>query len=446
MRNVNLNKLKVLSPRMDWLSVLGDVPHIDREKDKENLIQIFHQMGFHKTDYRERLSFRTNVHGIEIMFGRTPKTGSRFLKIEFQGQFFADSMENCEKNIRSVVNKLWFILGVKTPPRVTRVDIAIDILDITHKKLWPDFTQKRYEIVSNTKEPPRLKIAKYYLDPEDRTIQTGVSIKSSRFEFALYERLEKLKEYDKIPHKLWYCRYYRDLYQEAWNVLRIEVRLKKNQAEYFCNAFFIANYTIDESIKRSLAHYNHHHRFLDKKTNKYIKHIDQLFYNEEYESIKTLRDKHNVETDLRGLHFPTVTTDFNPATTQIANSLIMQGRTSESDLEEIKENIAVKIVKNSEKVQSEIIAQRKTENLFNFCRENQKEYEENYKKTMQELNSMQNEHEHKRRVIKEKMNPELIKKTLDSNKVEKFKVYQRMLEVINNKEEYLNERNNRDIL
>jgi hypothetical protein len=407
MRNVNLSKLSIFSPRLDWLSVLGSIPHIDRERDLEFIETFFKEAGFEKVKNRKRPVFRSNVYGIEISFGRQKKTGGTFLKIEFQGQFFADSMDNSEIKINNVINTLWKQFGVSSPPNTTRVDIAIDILDVSHKTIFPDLSKKQYQILTNCKFPPKLKHAKYYNDGYDKEKETGISVYNSRYEFALYERLTKLEEYAKVPHKLWYVEYYKKLYDEAVNdVLRFEVRLKKKLCDYFTHAFFIAKDPINDVIRQSLAHFNHNHRIYfinSKKVMKPIKHIDQLFFRDDYQSIKQLRDDHNVETDLRGLHFPKNTTDLNPATTQIANALIVLGRTNPSDIEEINKNIEKKIIQNAEEIEKEIINQRKTENLFNFNREKQKEYEENYLETMHELRLMQSDPNSKVKIINEKL-------------------------------------------
>lgn len=117
MKKVNLENYSIFEPRLDWLSVLGDLPHIDRDKELETLIKFFNSIGFERMTKRDRPTFRSNIEGMEISFGRKRKTGESFVKIEFQGQFFSDSMERCEFKINNFINLVWNTFGVITPPK-----------------------------------------------------------------------------------------------------------------------------------------------------------------------------------------------------------------------------------------------------------------------------------------------------------------------------------------
>ena len=389
MRNINLNNLKVLEPRMDWLSVIGDINHLDRERSLPVLKEYFKALGFHQMDKRQRPTFRTNVYGIEVSFGRKAKTGIIYIKIEFQGQFFADSMEQCEIKINSYVELIWKTFGVTTPPKVTRIDLTTDIKDISHKELFPDFADNRYYFVTNSKNKPKIKHSKHYDNEEDPSEETGVAVNNSRFELAIYERMLKLEKYERIPHKAWYVDYYKKLYGDAKRVLRIEVRAKKELCEYFNIAFFVDKMNLQEVVKKSLAHFNHHHRIYDSEKECFLEHIDKLFYREEYQSIKALKLQNNKEDDLEKLHFSNPHSDINPALTQVARTQIANGDTSIHSLIEIMMNLQFKINKEVDNVRENVRNQKKTEKVFNFKKEEQRKKAENFAKFSQKLNNLE---------------------------------------------------------
>ena len=39
---------------------------------------------------------------------------------------------------------------------MTRIDLATDIFDISHKKIFPDFAKERYQMITNSKNAPKL--------------------------------------------------------------------------------------------------------------------------------------------------------------------------------------------------------------------------------------------------------------------------------------------------
>ena len=389
MNNIKLDLLEVFDPRLDWMSVLGNISHIDRESELPTLIKFFNSIGFHKMENRKRPTFRCNIHGIEVSFGRKRKSGQNYVKIEFQGQFFAQSMEQAEPIIKSFVKLIWETFGVMTPPKVTRLDYATDIKNISHKELFPDFADERYYFVTNSKNKPKLTHAKHYDNEDDPTDETGVSVDNSRFEFAIYERLLKLNKYAKISHKDWYVDYYKKLYGDADRVLRIEVRVKKELCEYFNIAFFVDDMPLQEVVKKSMAHFNHHHRIYDSEKECFLEHIDKLFYREEYQSIKALKLANNVEDDLEKLHFTNIATDINPALTQIARTQVANEATGIHSLIEIMMNLQNKINKEVDNVRMNVINQQKTEKVFNFKKEEQKKRAENFSKFSQKLNQLE---------------------------------------------------------
>lgn len=375
MKQINFKKLKIFDPRMDWLSVIGDIPHINRETNEEltAITEIMKKIGFEPMAKRDRPVFRSNIYGIEISFGKKRKTGSPFVKIEFQGQFFADTMENCDHKIKTFVQFIWQAFGVQTAPKISRIDIATDILNVGHKDLFPDFADKRYSIVTNTKQP-MYNHSKHYLKEDDPHEETGISVNNSRFEFALYERLLKLDHYELTPHKRWYVDYYRKLYGDAGKVLRIEVRLKKELCEYFNIAYFVDDQPMIDLLKKSLAHFNHHHRIKDNLKDEFLKSFDKLFFREEYESIKTLKLSHNIETDLARLHFSNPYTSVSGALTFIARHLIANRTTTNQDIVELFKIVKKKIVTEADSVENDLINQRKTHNIFKFDQEKSEIY------------------------------------------------------------------------
>lgn len=408
MQKVQFKNLSIYEPRLDWISVVGDIPHIDREAEEQMILLFMSSIGFHKMEKRDRLTYRSNIFGIEIAFGRKRNTGVRFLKIEFQGQFFADSLENCDVKIKSFVALIWQTFGVQSPPKITRIDIATDILNISHKDLFPDFSDKKYQIITNSKQSPKFSHSKHYSDQNNPSEETGISVFNSRFEFALYERLLKLDQYSKIPHKRGYVDYYRGLYQGASKVLRIEIRLKKELCEYFNIAYFLELKPLPEIIKKTLAFFNHHHRIKDIEENEFLSSIDKLFFRDEYESIKTLKISNNIGLDLDKLHFSNPYADINPALTFIARTQIACGRTSNADLTEILLSLKKKIHKEVENVEDKFIQQKRTQELFYFDKEQQEAFAEKFHEFSIKLKSIKEE------------NPENIHSMIDYLKIAPF--------------------------
>ena len=429
MKEVTLSNYEIFKPRLDWLSVIGDIPHIDRDKDLNAIIKFFSSIGFHKMEKRDRPTFRSNIYGIEVSFGRKRNTGNSFLKIEFQGQFFADSMENSEHKINMFVDLLWKTYGIITPPKVTRIDLSTDIKEVSHLDLFPDFSDGKYAIITNSKSQPKFNHSKHYNNEDDPTEETGISVNNSRFEFALYERIIKLDKYARTPHKMWYVNYYRSLYEDAKRVLRIEIRLKKELCKYFNIAFFSNKMPLQECVIKSLAHFNHHHRIYDTERECFLEHIDKLFYREEYQSIKSLKLANNIEDDLDQLHFSNPYQDINPALTHVARVLIANGETSNRAITEVVKNIKFKINKEVDNVRSKFIEQKKTHQIFNFDEEKQKHYGQKFKEFSMKLDSIQEEHEEKNDSFLEylKLNPFI--KELEQYNPDGFEDYKPFLDI-----------------
>lgn len=392
MNTVKLKSFEIFEPRLDWLSVLGDTPHIDREDDLEALVKFFDSIGFHKMKKRDRPTFRSNIYGIEVSFGRKRKTGNNFIKIEFQGQFFADSMERSELKIKNFIDLIWKNFGVLTAPKVTRIDLSTDIKNISHKDLFPDFANERYCFVTNSKNKPKIKHSKHYDNDDKPSEETGISVSNSRFEFAIYERLLKLDKYAKVEHKAWYVDYYRKLYDEAHRVLRIEVRVKKELCEFFNIAFFVDKMPLALVVKKSLAHFNHHHRIYDSEKECFLEHIDKLFYREEYQSIKSLKLQNNIEDNLERLHFSNPSSNLSPALTHIARVLIANGETGINSLANLMMDVQFKINKEVDNVRKNMIDQKRTEEIFKFDKVEQLKRSENFKNFSQHLNSLEKDY------------------------------------------------------
>lgn len=103
----DIDRFTILEPRGDWFSIVGDIPEIDYE-DADSCHHIqnqFYDWGFMKIPKRDRLTFRSDLFGIEISFAKKRGTGNRYVKIEIQGKGCADSVENIEKKVREIKKK-----------------------------------------------------------------------------------------------------------------------------------------------------------------------------------------------------------------------------------------------------------------------------------------------------------------------------------------------------
>lgn len=388
MKSLDLSKLDVFSPRLDWLSVTGDVSHINREEDIEAINYFFESIGFQQMKNKQRPVFRSSEMGIEVSFGKKKTDQTIFLKIEFQGQFFAESLENTEATLKTFINLVWEKFGVESPPKATRIDIATDIVGVTHKEIFPDLSKKRYDILGNSTRSPQVTLSRYNSDKNDLKKETGIQIWNNRFEFCLYNRLIRLKDYKEEPHKKWYVNYYNKQYEGSDLVTRIEVRLKKNLCDYFNTAFFLARESLKDCLNKSLAHFNRHHRFLDRKKNEYIKHIDQLFFREEYETIKTLKLKNNIEADLKDLCYSRPFVNLNAPTKLLTRVMVANNLTSNEDILDVAKKIKSGFVKEAISVNRKLKEHKKTLEIFNFDSQRQLEIAHSFKKESRHFNKI----------------------------------------------------------
>ena len=72
MASFNIDKFIILEPRLDWISVIGDIPDIAYE-DEDVSHQIenqFYDWGFIRLSKRDQMTFRSDILGMEISLGR----------------------------------------------------------------------------------------------------------------------------------------------------------------------------------------------------------------------------------------------------------------------------------------------------------------------------------------------------------------------------------------
>lgn len=385
-----LSKFTVLEPRLDWISIVGDIPNIMYEEAEVSgyIEKQFLEWGFVKMKKRERLAFRSDLFGTEISLGKKRNTGDRFIKIEVQGKGCSDSVENTEVKIKEMIKKVWEFLGVATPPHATRIDLAVDIMGARCSDIFPDLSDKNIKLVSESKHErkPTLSLAKFYKNTTDLTEQTGFTIGNSRFEICVYDRILALN--DKYIHQengRAYYDYYSKLYKSHKKVLRIETRLTKELCDFFNIAFFSEKKTLREILPLCLAHFNHNHNFKNVQTGENIEAIDRLYFSENYKSIKTLKSELQMEIDLEKLFFNLGSKNYEVRISQLARSLVRSGKTKREDLKEVFDLLLQEMKFSSATLEKEILDFKKTCKFLNFQEDKQAQREQEFLKAVNDL-------------------------------------------------------------
>lgn len=390
MPSFNLDQFSILEPRLDWISIIGEIPHIfyDDPDVKTEIETKFYDWGLAKLPKRDRLTFRSNIMGMEISLGKKRNSGNRYVKIEIQGKGCADSIEHTESKIKEVVEKVWSYLGVTTPPHATRIDIAVDVLGAKVTDIFPDLSKKRYALVSNSAKSkrPTLVLSKHYSNTTDLSDQTGFTIKNSRFVVCVYDRILALNDkYEHQENGAAYCAYYNELYKGYDRVLRIETRASKELCDFFNMAFFTNKKTLREILPEALAHFNHHHSFKDVVNNKPLEHLDRLYFSNQYKSIKTLKSELGLDLKIEKLFYNFGSSHYEIRIKQLARSLVRSGKTSKEDLQAVVHLLLLSINDSASDLEGEIEAFKKTCAFLNFHPEEQEKQKEEFLNAVREL-------------------------------------------------------------
>ena len=283
-----LKRYKILPPRLDWLTVVGDTPHLNYLTDKktqEFLDNLFEHLNIPFYKQLSRRVYFNPETGIEIAFQKKRTTGEAMISVTFKGHACLESNETMKTKVHNLIKQIWGVLGIETPPKVTRFDIAIDILSAKVTDILPNLGFKRYTFSGKGKT--KIKHQKFYANPDEPSLQTGMRVHNSRFTVTAYERLLTL---NLRQRKQVYLDYYKELYGDADNVLRIETRLNNDaNTEYFTKAFFLSEKLLGEILRETLANFSYHHRIYDENKFDYVKNWDQLFFHEEAKNMKTLK-------------------------------------------------------------------------------------------------------------------------------------------------------------
>lgn len=385
----NISKFKVLEPRLDWISIVGDIPNILYElPDVSGLIEKqFSEWGFVRMKKREKLAFRSDLFGTEISLGKKRNSGDRFIKIEVQGKGCSDSVENTEAKVKEMIKKVWAFLGVATPPHATRIDLAVDVMGAKCGDIFPDLADSKVKLISSSKEKkPSLSLAKFYKDTTNLSDQTGFTIGNSRFEICVYDRILALN--DKYIHQengRAYYDYYIKLYGNHKKVLRIETRLSKELCDFFNISFFSEKKNLRDILPLCLAHFNHTHHFKNVDTGENIETIDTLYFSENYKSIKTLKSELQMDIDLKKLFFNLGSKNYELRIGQLAHSLVRSSKTSREDLKEVFKLLLQALKFSNSALEKEVLDFKKTCEFMKFQEGKQKERELEFLKVVNEL-------------------------------------------------------------
>lgn len=122
-----------LKPKIDWLTVIGDIPHINYLTDSLQIGMVDDiiegQLGIPLFDIKTRRVYLCTNRGIEISFERLRGAGTPSIQIKLKGTFFLNTNNKSEEKIRTLIDFLWERFSIKAAPRVSRLDVAVDIFD-----------------------------------------------------------------------------------------------------------------------------------------------------------------------------------------------------------------------------------------------------------------------------------------------------------------------------
>ena len=320
-----LKDFTVFFKGIDWLTVIGEIPHIDyleSEIDIKAIDKTMDELGvpFHSLAKR-RVYFNPDT-GVEVAFSKKRGKGSKMVSISLKGHACLESMESMEKKIKNIVNFIWKKLGVMSIPKVTRLDIAVDIIGAKVFDVIPDFENPDYKVESHN--DTGYTHDKFYKDKNNPSLQTGARIKNSRCLITCYERMLTMNLDQRSIH---YIQYYNEIYGEAQNVLRIETRMFKELCKYFNVAFFTGEKDLKTILQETMAHFIKSHRFLYK--GKPLKSIDEIYCMDNYKSLKTLEKELDLKIPLSQIAFNQVNPNVQGKLRTLAKAMLANKTTSE---------------------------------------------------------------------------------------------------------------------
>lgn len=346
-----LNEFTVFFKGLDFLTVIGDVPHIDYlecSSTIKNLDKIMEGLGvpFHSTAKR-RVYFNPDT-GIEVSFSKKRGKGTRHVSVSFKGHACLESMKSMDKKIRNVIDYLWKNLGVQSVPKVTRLDIAVDIIGAKVFEVLPDFENDAYKVESHN--DTGYTHDKFYKDKSNPSLLTGIRIKNSRCLITAYERNLTLNTDQRSIH---YIDYYKEIYGDAKNVLRVETRMFKELCKYFNVAFFTNKKELKLILQETLAFFIKNHRFTFK--GEAMESIDELYCIDNYKSLKTLEKELDLNIPLSQIAFHQPNPNVHGKTKTLAKAMVANKTTSEvsimyviKDLKEMIEEVADDVEKQTQ--------------------------------------------------------------------------------------------------
>lgn len=358
----SLKNFEVLEPRLDWLTVIGDIPHIHWKNDIATRFYLdylfIEYLGIPLEKDGDRRVYYSRDLGIEIALSKKRGTGVPYISITFKGHACIYSNETLSKKIRDTIYTIWQKLAIEHIPKVTRLDIAIDILGASVTDVLPNFSNERYEFISSGK----IDHMKYFRKPGKPSVQTGLTLNAANYSITCYERIITLKKPKRTEN---YIAYYKDLYGNHPQVLRIESSIKRSTlTDIFQHNFFLNPEKIDKKtmelkesqmdetnsdtqtntedqteltplLEKILFLFGIKHRVYDSKKDKYVLNWDRLFYQKVFkgEELKTI--KNSLDYDPKKYKFEKSKRGYNlkGSKSRFARALIQQNRDKGLELE-----------------------------------------------------------------------------------------------------------------
>ena len=320
---------------------------------------------------KRRVYFNPDT-GVEVAFPKKRGKGSKMVSISLKGHACLESVESMEKKIKNIINFIWQKLGVISIPKVTRLDIAVDIIGAKVFDVIPDFENPDFKVESHNNTG--YTHDKFYKDKSNPSLQTGARIKNSRCLITCYGRMLTMNLDQRSIH---YINYYQEIYGEAKNVLRIETRMFKELCKYFNIAFFTDEKDLQTILQETMAHFIKSHRFLYK--GKPIKSIDTIYCMDNYKSLRTLEKELDLKIPLSQIAFNQVNPNVQGKLRTLAKAMLANKTTSEVSIMYAMVDLKKMIEQEADNIEERTKMFKNAMDVFgisqNYLEQNSKEWE-----------------------------------------------------------------------
>lgn len=281
----------VLQERLDFINVLGDSSHINHSSEIgfQKLKDYFNVTHGFDYDRRKRDVLFFSPKGsrtIIVEFTRNRQNSSPIIKVKFTGSFLYGCQREREGEIRNFIERVWNDLGIESLPYSNEFDIAIDTLGASFEEIGIDLNSNKWKLINKKNARFKYSSQPFHNNPNDLSEKTGQVVEATRFKFRWYDRILAMEQKYKKEEYQEYCAYYYELYDSFNRVLREEVKLKKELCSLFNVLFWGSKKSFDITLPACLSLFIKSHQFINTKTGKPNKRMEENFYLKENTSLR----------------------------------------------------------------------------------------------------------------------------------------------------------------